>query len=192
MRYGLLFSALLPTLLLLLGCAALESLAALQQVRFEIGGVSNGVLAGVDLDRVRRLEDLRAGQLLSVADAYRRGSLPLRFTLHLDATNPSTNDLDAALERLDWRLFLNGRETVSGIYDRQLRLPAGRTVDLPLRIDLDLLELYRDSRDDLIQLALQVAGADAEPQRLELRATPTVTTALGPIRYPGEIVIRSR
>jgi hypothetical protein len=171
-------------------CAALETLAALQEVRFRIDGVSDGRLAGVPLEGVRRLDDLAPRDLARIAGAYYRDSVPLRFTLHVGATNPGTNDVDARLERLDWTLLLDGRETVSGVYDRNLLLPAGRTVDLPLGIDLDLLRFFRESQDGLARLALDVAGGQGTGDRLELRARPTISTPLGPIRYPGEIVIR--
>lgn len=170
-------------------CTALESIAALQQVSFHLDRVSSGRLAGVSLSGVDRFEDLRSRDVMAIAEAYRRGSVPLEFTLHVGANNPSANDVDAYLERLDWTLLLNGRETVSGIYDRNLRLPAGRTVDLPVRIDLDLLRFFRDNQDDLAQLALEVAGGGT-PRNIELRARPTVSTPVGPMRYPGEIVIR--
>ena len=94
------------------------------------------------------------------------------------------------LERLDWTLLLDGRDTVSGAYDRNLLLPSGRTVDLPLQMELDLLEFFRESQDGLASLALDVAGGRGTGDRLELRARPTISTPLGPIRYPGEIVIR--
>lgn len=171
-------------------CTALETLAALQEVRFEIDGVSDGRLAGVPLAGVRRLDDLAPTDLARIAEAYYRDAVPLNFTLHVGATNPGANDVDARLERLDWTLLLDGRETVAGVYDRDLLLPSGRTTDLPLRIELDLLEFFRESQDGLASLALDVAGGRGTGDRLELRARPTVSTPIGPIRYPGEIVIR--
>ena len=180
----------LPLALSVGACSALESIAALQEVRFHIDGVSEGRLAGVSLRGVDSFRDLRPGDLAAIAAAYQRGSVPLDFTLHVAATNPTVNDVDAFLERLDWTLLLNGRETVSGVYDRNLRIPAGRTTDLPLRIDLDLLRFFRDNQDDLAELALDIAGGRGTPQNLELVARPVVSTPVGPIRYPGEIVIR--
>ena len=188
-RFVLTFS-LLGASALLGTCAALESIVALQDVEFRLDGVSDGRLAGVPLAGVRRLDDLGIRDVARIADAYRRGSVPLRFVLHVGATNPGVNDVDARLERLDWTLLLDGRDTVSGAYDRNLLLPSGRTVDLPLQMELDLLEFFRESQDGLASLALDVAGGRGTGDRLELRARPTISTPLGPIRYPGEIVIR--
>ena len=181
---------LLCSVALLGACSALETLATLQQVRFRIDGVSDGRLAGVPLGGVRSLDDLDPRDLARIAEAYYRNSVPLRFTLHVGATNPASNDVDARLERLDWTLLLDGRETVAGAYDGSLLLPSGRTTDLPLRVELDLLEFFRENRDGLASLALDIAGGRGTGDRLELRARPTVATPLGPIRYPGEIVIR--
>lgn len=177
----------------LAGCSALETLAALERVELSLDGVSDGRLAGVDLGRYRTLGDFAAGDLLRVGDAYRRGRLPLAFTLHVGAVNPGSNAVDARLERLGWTLRLDGRDTVSGVVDRPVVLPAGEKVALPVRVELDLLEFFTDNRDDLVALALRLAGrGGGEPQRLELAVRPTVTTGLGPITYPGEIVLSGR
>ena len=69
-------------------------------------------------------------------------------------------------------------------------MPPGRPTDVPLAISLDLVDYFEGGAQDLIELALSLSGAGGEPQDLELRATPTVETALGPIRYPRPIAIR--
>jgi hypothetical protein len=191
----------LPTLTLLVvsllcgfalgsGCSALRTLAALDSVELSLDGVSGGRLAGVDLRRYRTLAEVPPGDLLRIGGAYRQGRLPLAFIAHVGAENPGANEVDARLERLGWTLRLNGRDTVSGVVDRPVVLPAGDRVDIPVAVELDLLEFFSDNRDDLIGLALALAGRGGDPQRLELAVRPTVTTPIGPIAYPGEIVLR--
>lgn len=183
----LLVSALLST-----HCTTLQQIAALQSVDFEIDRVDQGVLAGIDLRNIRSYRDLRPIDVLTVAAAVQRDRLPLAFTLHVHAENPSTNGVDARLLRLEWTLLLEGRSTINGVLDQDLRLPAGRVTDIPLRIELDLLDFYRDSARDLAELALSVAGEGGAPKTIELRARPTISTPVGPIVYPGDITIASR
>ena len=65
--------------------------------------------------------------------------------------------------------------------------------DYPFRsVSLDLLEFFEGSGRDLVNLALSLAGGEAPPTTLSVRATPTIETPLGPIRYPQPITIVSR
>lgn len=181
--------SLLPLSLLPTGCSALQTIAALEQVDLSLEGVSAGRLAGVDLSGYRALTDLRATDLLRIGGAYRQGELPLEFTLHVGAENPGSNGVDAYLERLDWTLRLNDRRAATGVVDRPIVLPAGRQIEIPVSVAVDLLDLYDDNRDDLIALALRLVGRGAESQRIELAVQPTINTPLGPITYPREIVL---
>lgn len=177
------FMALVLGLLLIPGCATLQSIAALSQVRFDLDGVSGVRLAGVDLERIRSYEDL------SLVDAGRIGAavvsrrLPLEATFQVGARNPEENP-EARLLALDWTLFLRDRETVSGGVDQELLLPSGIRTEVPVRVSLDLMEFFEGSTRDLVDLALALVGAGEEPVEVRLDAVPTVQTALGPIRYP--------
>jgi hypothetical protein len=173
------------------GCATLREIAALRQVEFSLDRVSSLTLAGVDLDRVRRYEDLGLVEAARIASALASRELPLAFTLHVRADNPDGN-ARARLMALDWTLFLQDRETVSGGLPGSVVIPTGGTADVPLAIRLDLLEFFEGSGRDLVNLALTLAGEEAPPTSVRLRAVPTVETALGPIRYPQPITIVSR
>lgn len=165
------------------GCAALQSLAALSQVRFDLERVSELRLAGVDLLRVTGYEDLSPREVLQLTLALTTRELPLEMTLDLTADNPADNP-EARLLALDWVLLLQDRETVSGGLDQALVLPSGVVTGLPLRVRLDLLEFFEGSARDLVELVGALAGVEGEPVAVGLRATPTVDTPLGPIRYP--------
>src|SRR5690606_12495031 len=131
------------------------------------------------------LNPLDAGR---VAVALGRGELPLAFTLHVGAQNPSDNP-PARLVSLDWTLFVEDRETVSGIFNDDRLIAPGTTADLPITIQLDLVQFFGTNSRDLVNLALNLAGAGGSPARLRLEAQPTVHTEFGPIRYPGRISI---
>lgn len=174
------------------GCATVQQILALSQVDFSIVGADQGSLAGIDLGRLRSARDLTPGQLLSLATAVQSGRLPFSFTLHVAADNPADNGIVARLVQLDWTMFLEGRETVSGSLARDVLMPPGERTDVPLRIELDLRRFYEDNARDLADLAISLAGGSGgAPKQIELRARPTVQTEIGPIAYPGEISIVS-
>jgi hypothetical protein len=172
-------------------CATLQQLAALRRVDFSLERVSNLRLAGVDLARINSFDDLGFADAARLALAVSEGSLPVDFRLHVLAENPADNSADARLVRMDWTLLLQDRETISGVFEDEVLLPRGEPRDVPLIISLDLVDFFEGSAQDLVELALSLAGQGGEPKEVALRATPVVDTPVGPIRYPQPITIVS-
>ena len=113
--------------------------------------------------------------------------MPVEADLLVRASNPPSN-AQARLVRLAWTLFLDEQETVSGSTDRDVVLPPGEPVNIPVRVQLDLLDFVERQLTPAVNLALALAGS-GNPQRVRLEATPTIQTPLGPIRYPQPIPI---
>lgn len=168
-------------------CATLQQIGALQQVDFSLRGVSQVHLAGIDFTRVRSFSDLSFAEAASLAAAVRDRDLPLTLDLDVMALNPRDNHADARLVQLDWTLFLEGRETVSGVVDREVVLPRGEPIAVPVGVSLNLVEFYEGNAQDLFELAQSLAGVGGESKEVAVEARPTVQTNLGPIRYPQPI-----
>jgi len=164
----------------------------LRQVDFVLDRASGARLAGIDLEQVRSYNDLTGSDLLRVGQAVSQNEMPLQFTLHVSAKNPEENQRPARMVAFDWTLLLDERETIAGTFNETVRLPAGEVVDVPLRMELDLLNFFERSSRDLVELALAIAGAEGASSRIQLRARPSVDTPIGPIRYPNDITIVSR
>lgn len=182
----------LATTATIASCTTLRQFAALRQVDFGIAGVENARLAGVDVDDIREYEDLSATQIARLGLALASNRMPFDFQLQLSALNPADNDVAARLVRMDWSLWLEDRETVSGTLDRTYVLEPGQPEEIPLTISLDLLEFFDRNAEDLVDLVLAATGQGGAPARLSLRARPTIDTPIGPIRYPQPITIVSR
>ncbi len=181
-----------PLALALSSCATLQQLAALRDVDFTVDRLSDVRLAGVDLARVRSYSQLSVTEVARLAAAVSQRTLPMDLTVHLSALNPEDNSVDARLVRMDWTLLLQDRETLSGTFADETVLRRGEPTDVPIDVSLDLLDFFQGSAQDLFNLALSIADPNAPPTEVALRATPTVDTALGPIRYPRPITIVNR
>ena len=188
-RTAPLFAAVLGVLLAVPGCTTLQQIAALRSVDFELDRLSNGLVAGVDLDRLSRGGSLGPTDLARLGTAAARGEVPLRFTLHVGAENPADNPVAAQLVSLDWTLFLDGTETISGVYNDDRQIAPGAEVDLPIEMELDLARFFGRNVTDLARLVGNLAGAETQRQTVRLDARPSINTQLGPIRYPGVISI---
>lgn len=173
-------------------CATLQQFAALRNVAFSLDGVQDGRLAGVRLDRIGSYEDLSALEIGRLAIAVARKDLPLEFRLNVRAENPSGNATSATLARLSWSLLLDDQETISGVLDDAYTLRPGEPVVIPLHMSLDLIDFVDGSAESLVNIAAAIAGFDADPTRLALRAIPTIDTPLGPMSYPSGITVVSQ
>lgn len=186
----------LPLLVLLItlslaGCATLQGIANLRYVDFSLGRLQRVELAGVDMTGVRSYDDLNLIEAGRIGFALARNSLPLEFIVSVEALNPADNQTTARLTRMEWTLFMQDRETVSGIVDDDIELLPGVRAVVPVTVRVDLVDFFEGSGQDLAELVLSVLGAGGSPKELSLRAIPTITTPLGPIRYPSPITIVS-
>lgn len=169
----------------------MQEIVALRSVDFQLDRVAEMRLAGVDLTRVRSRSDLSFSDAAHVAAALATRELPLSFRVYLLAENPRNNSVTARLVRLQWTLFLENRETVSGQIAHEYELLPGQPTSVPLDISLDLLDFYEQSGRDLVDLALNLSGAGGAPKQVAIRAVPTINTPLGAISYPRPITIVS-
>ena len=175
-----------------LQCQTIREITNLRNVHFAIDRVADVQLAGVDVQRLRSYEDLSLTDITRLGRALTRKEFPLDFQLHLTAENPPDNSVQARLVNLDWTLLLDDTETISGVVDDTIILPPGEPTNVPISVSLNLVDFFQHGVRDLVELALAVAGQGGEPKRIKLQATPTIDTALGPIRYPQPITIVSR
>lgn len=173
-------------------CATLQQIVALRQVDFDLDGVGNATLAGVSLERIASYESLSILEVGRLALAATRREVPLEFDVGVRALNPSTNTTSATLSRLSWALLLDDQETIEGTLDSSHTLLPGEPVVIPLRMSLNLVDFFDGSAESLVNLAAGIAGMDADPTRVALRAVPTIDTPLGPIQYPSPITVVSR
>lgn len=174
------------------GCSTIRGLAGLREVDFSLDRVADLRLAGVDMSGVRSYTDIGAFDVVRLTTALARREMPMSFTLHVGAENPRDNAVSADLVRLDWTLFLQDRETISGALTEPIVLPPGQPTTIPVSISLDLVEFFDANVADLAELALSIAGQGGEPKSIALRAKPTIDTALGPITYPKPLTIVSK
>jgi hypothetical protein len=179
-------------LVVVAGCATLQQIAALRQVDFALREVRNGELAGVSLARVANYRDLSAVELGRIAYAVARDDVPLEFQLDIAALNPADNGTTATMLILAWSVFLDEKETVSGVLDTNYVLPPGQEVIIPLHVAMNLRRFFDGPAESLIDLAAGLVGIRSDPTRIAVRATPTISTPLGPIRYPTPITIVNR
>lgn len=183
------------------GCGAIRdvtnTLANLQRIEFKLGGIDSFTIAGVDIGSKRTLSDLTVAEGLALTRAFASKQIPAEFILNVDARNPNDGSggkptAAATLVGMDWRLFIDSKETITGDIAAPVAVPAtGQTTTIPLRMKLDLYRFFQDrSYEGIINLALALGGVQGSAAKVVLDAKPTVNIRnFGELAYPGRINI---
>ena len=175
-------------------CSVYETLTNLSRLQFKVGAVNGFQISGIPFSGKSKLADFNPLDLLKISSAFAQGSLPASFILNVDAKNPNDGTggykkTDATLQNFKWRLFLDDKETISGDLDQPVSVPGtGDVTTIPLRINIDLMKFFKDKGyESIVNLALALGGAQGSSSKINLFATPTVSSPFGNITYPGEL-----
>lgn len=188
-------TALVMVVFFVSGCEILnqvQQMANLSKCEFRLKTVDQLRLAGVNIQQVRQLSDLSMMDAAKITTAAMSGgSLPLNFTLNVEAKNPNT--AVAGLNRLDWTLLIDDIEMVSGVNENRVQIPAnGGTSIIPLTISIDLKQALKGKSGDAIaNFGLNLAGAGNQPTRITLKAKPYISVGSQTIAYPGYLTIQN-
>jgi hypothetical protein len=194
------FIVALSGLFMIGGCQSLKDAAAalnaFKQLQFKLGAVNNFRLAGVDISRVQTPSNLTLSDGAKLLGAFNNREIPVSFRLNVEAKNPntggeSTGGADLFFKRMEFRLYVDGKETIEGTVNQRIRVPAtGATEIIPVDLSLDLMEFFGNrGYEDLLNLAFAIGGVNGSSSKLRLGARVTVETPLGDVEYPNELTI---
>ncbi len=182
------------SLTIISGCDILDQarqVAMLSKCEFKLSSVDQLQLAGVNIQHINKLTDLNIMDAAKITTAAMGSSLPLNFTLNVEAKNP--NSATAGMTKLDWILLIDDIEMVSGVNNQRVQIPAnGGTAILPLTIGIDLKQALKGrSADAIANFGLNLAGAGNKPTRITLKAKPTIMVGSQSIAYPGYLTVQN-
>lgn len=181
---------------MLQSCPGLPNLSGLQRLKFKLDGVSNVRVGGLPLSGKSAISDFSVVDGLALANNFRQNRLPMTLTLNVAAINPNDGksgmrSSSSTMTSFDWRLLIDDVPTISGNVEKPIVIPGtGQQEIIPLSISLDLYEFFgKKGYDQIMGLALAIGGGSGSAARLKLDARPTISTAFGPMTYPGRITI---
>jgi len=177
-------------------CSVYETMVNLSRLKFKLGTVNNFTVSGINISSKKSLQDFSPLEIVNLTSVIASGKLPTSFTLNVEAKNPNDGSggypkTDATLKAFPWRLEIDNVETISGNIGTPVSVPGtGEITNIPLTMNIDLIEFFGNKGfDNLLNLALSLGGQQGSSARLSLYATPTVSSPIGDIKYPGELKI---
>jgi len=177
-------------------CSVYQTVVNLSRLQFKLGDVNNFTINGINISNKRSLQDFNALEIINLTQTIASGKLPASFTLNVEAKNPNDGSggypkTNATIKEFPWRLEVDDVETIAGNIGTPVAVPGtGEIQNIPLTMNIDLMQFFGNKGlDNLVNLALTLGGQQGSSSKLALFATPTVTSPIGDIKYPGELKI---
>ena len=178
------------------GCSVIQTFSNVSRLKYRIHSAADYRLQGIELGNKKSVRDFSSLEILKLSSGLVRGTLPLKFVVKIEASNPNngsggSSGTDITISSFPWRLYLNNKEIVQGNIDKPVSVPGkGGTVIIPVQAEFDVAKSFKDkSLDDILSLLLQIGGVKGSTSNLKLTARPLLGTPFGQLEYPGDITI---
>lgn len=160
----------------------------LKNCTFDVTGISNINMLGIDLSKGMNKNSLNATQLISVTSSLFNRQLPVSFNVNLNVNNP--NNLAASMGKMDYIISLNNKEVISSTFNDGFSIPANSSGKVSIPISTDLFQLFNgETADAILNLAFKLAGAQSDPVNLGVKVKPYITVNNQSLAYPDYITI---
>jgi LEA14-like dessication related protein len=157
-----------------MSCDVLSGALSFVNCKYEFAGLSNPSVAGINISDMSNINNLNATSLLKLTAGIISGSLPLSFTVNINATNPNTTA--AHIAGLDWGIDLNSSNILSGTLNHSVSIPGngGQTV-IPLSIQTDLLQLFKgESKENIMSFINHLLNTGEGSSDVAIRIRPSI------------------
>lgn len=162
------------------GCSTIDTLSNITRLQFKLGDINNFSLAGVNLSNKSSITDFSVTDALKLTTGFASNNLPAKFTLNVLAKNPNTpggsQNTTSAVTRMDWKLLVDNKQTISGIMDSRITVPGtGQTATIPINMSLNLMDFFNSlGYEGVVKLALALGGVNGSATRVTLKAIPSM------------------
>ncbi len=178
-------------LLSLSSCVSLKRASTFSKCEFRINKVESISLNNKNVKGKNSIADLSMNDISTLLASAVSGPLIMDMTLMVDIKNP--NKSTAAMNRIDWILFIDNYEIMNGTSNQKIVLPPDNiVVTVPLEIKSNIKEVISNGGGmALLKMALNLSGVDSDPGRITLKAKPYIQIGSRDIAYPGYISIKT-
>ena len=190
-RIALLFATALFSLAFT-GCEVLEQAQQainLKNCDFRIRSVQNITVAGINVQNIKSVSDLKLTDAAKLTAAVAGSSFPLSLTLNLEGRNPNASS--AGLNKIDYILFIDDIQMTAGNLAKSFTIPPNNgTTVIPMQFSVNLKEVLQGkSLDAIINFGLNLAGVGNKPTRVSMKVKPTILIGMTELEYPGYITV---
>lgn len=188
--------SLLLVIVFLSGCSVFKTLENVSRLKYKIHSAVDYKVLGIRIDNKKSIKDFNSIEMLRLSSGILKGSLPLTFSLNIEAKNPNDGTggyptTDLTLESFPYKLFINDKEIITGDIESPVYVPGkGESTLIALNIEFDIAKSFKEkSLDDILSLLLNLGGVGGSTSNLKLLVRPAIGTPIGKINYPNEVTV---
>jgi hypothetical protein len=163
---------------------------ALGDCKFNITSADSVYLSGIDIRKLKNLEDLNPMKYPQLATGFMTKSIPISARLNIDITNP-TNKM-AAIDQLEYKILLAEQELFNGFVNQRIEVAPGGASRVPIKLNANAYKLMTDekTRGAFTDLVRNMSGSNsAKSSKLTIKIKPTLALGNKKVDYPGYITI---
>ena len=159
---------------LMSGCSVFSSLSTVKECNYSFAGLDGFSYAGVKLDKLKDPTSLTLTDSINLLTALRDKNTKLTFNTLVDIENPNSGT--ANVETMDWKLFLDGKEMLSGINKDAIKVEANKTNRASIQASVDPTKVINgNSLESLWTLYCKLSGRETtKSSKVTLKLKPTV------------------
>lgn len=178
-------------LLSLNSCRTFRELKTLSNCDFEFESLDNVILADVALKDAVSFTDIGFSGIRKITSAFKKDEMILSFLLNVKATNP--NPKTAALNRIDWIVYLDKLEMTSGSVNNRVEIESGGEAIIPINIELDLKKVFaEESLKGITNFVFNLLNSSDEASKMAFKIRPSFMVGKKEITYGNFITIKTK
>lgn len=166
-----------------------QQIKALEKCDYKLLDATNISVAGTDIQKLIKGNNIDLTGLPSLALGYLRKDIPLRANLNLEISNPS-NTL-AAINNFDYIILINKQEIANGTVDQRVSIEAGQTIRVPVQLNTNIYKFLVDGTvmSDITEFLKANSSGTEKKGMVTLKIRPSIMVGGGLVKYPGYITI---
>ncbi|MCL2327866.1 MAG: LEA type 2 family protein [Bacteroidetes bacterium] len=171
-----------------ISCKSVQHTKNLKDCSYNVVGITSISAGSVDIDGKTSFKDFNANDVASLSKLLMNKQLPISFTANIAVFNP--NDKPAALQSLDWILFVKNQEMARGFLPNTITInPREKIiVEIPVNTDLSkLLSAY--TMQELSAMIFSFSSKKAFKDDVKLKIRPAVQVGKKYIKAPAYVTV---
>ncbi|MEJ5993577.1 hypothetical protein WG904_04025 [Pedobacter sp. Du54] len=166
-----------------------QQIKALEQCEYKFIDASKVTVAGTDIKKLVDQQRINLASLPALALGFLRQDIPLKASLTVEITNPSTNL--AAINNFDYIILINKQEIANGVVDQLIQIEPGQKTQVPVQLNVNIYQFLSNGKT-LEEITKFLAGSSTgtpEVGLVTIKIKPSIRVGNELVKYPGFITI---
>lgn len=166
-----------------------QQIKALEQCEYKFINASSVTVGGTDIKKIIDQQSINIGSLPALALGLLRQDVPLKATLNVEITNPSTNL--AAINNFDYIILINKQEIANGVVDQVVQIEPGQKMQVPVQVNANIYRFLSNGKtlEDISRFLSGTSKGVAEVGLVTIKIKPSIRVGNELVKYPGFITI---